>query len=141
MTVSSVIAVALFASIMLPGCSSSLRYYRESQVVNSLSVGMTKQALLNTWQWHSREYTVAGLRIRAARQTETGTLLEVGEIPLLSDEPDKNYPYSSDWPTKIYAYWLLFENGRLVQWGRPQDWRAVSQRYDIHYNPSLGIPR
>lgn len=71
----------------------------------------------------------AGIRIRAARRTTEGMLLEVGEIPLL-DPPSG----------RITAYWFLFENERLVQWGRPEDWRSVSARYQIDFNPSPAVP-
>ena len=62
---------------------------------------------------------VNGLRIRAARRASNGTLIEVGEMPLLTQDQ------------KVIPYWFIFENGRLVQWGRPAEWRAAAARYQI----------
>lgn len=132
MRILGVIAVSIFASTMFSGCASSTLYYTESNL-NRVSVGASKDTLLKVWR---SQDNVPGLVIRAARRTESGMLLEVGELALVSDEDDRVRGGK-----KITAYWFLFENGRLVQWGRPEDWRAVSQRYDIHFNPSPGVPR
>ena len=34
----------------------------------------------------------------------------------------------------IRTYWAYFHDGKLVQWGRPDDWRAEGLTYDININ-------
>jgi hypothetical protein len=111
----------------LTACSSSTWYYHESNL-NRLSVGAPKENVLALFPGGERDgHQWMGMQIRAARKTDSGTLLEVGEVPLMH-EVAKN----------VTQYWFVFEDGRLAQWGRPEDWRAVSGRYDIHFNPSPG---
>jgi len=37
------------------------------------------------------------------------------------------------------SHWLFFEDGTLAQWGTPSDWKAIKSRYEINYNPSVGL--
>ena len=34
-------------------------------------------------------------------------------------------------------YWFLFEDDRLISWGRPEEWRAAARSYrvDVPYRP------
>jgi hypothetical protein len=124
------LGACILATIVVAGCASSTWYYYESNL-NTLSVGTPKADVLTLFEGGERDgHPREGMQIRAARKTERGTLLEVGEVPLMNGASQR-----------ITAYWFLFEDGRLVQWGRPQDWRAVSGRYDIHFNPSPSVPR
>jgi hypothetical protein len=124
----------LYAVILVLTCSCTGGgpwYYYESNL-NALSVGMTKQTLLDNWYGgkDANGHVRAGLQIRAARRTQEGQLIEVGELPMMSQAT-----------TRITRYWFVFEDGRLVQWGRPEDWRAAATRYQIDFNPNEGIPR
>lgn len=124
-------AIGLLSLIILTSCSSTGPWYWKQSSLNSLSLGMSKESLLQTYPGAAQDgRQVTGMQIRAARKTDRGTLLEVGEVPLIQDVNQT-----------ITSYWFLFEDGRLVQWGRPEDWRAVSARYDIHFNPSPSVPR
>lgn len=42
----------------------------------------------------------------------SGNLIEVGEVLLLNEED----------VFKLIPYWSLFENRRVLGWGRPEDW-------------------
>jgi hypothetical protein len=69
-----------------------------------------------------------GMEVRAARQLDSGSLIEVGTIRL-TNPSDRN-------PVE---YWLLFVDGRLKQWGRPEDWQSVAARYQVDFNPTPGV--
>ena len=122
-------AVVVLVAILLTACSAV--YYAETNI-NSVSIGTSKDTLMRAWP---AKGDIPGLSIRAARRTASGTLLEVGEIPMVSDEKERSGT------RKIRTYWFLFEDGKLAQWGRPEDWRETSKRYDIHFNPTVGVPR
>jgi len=106
--------------------------WRESSL-SQLSVGMSKDEVLRLY---ADQYTdssgtrrdVEGMQIRTARRAADGRLFEVGELRL--NTGSNNIPY-----------WFLFENGRLIQWGRPRDWQAVSKRYQIDLNAAPGATR
>ena len=115
--------------IIAAGCSINRTYLDTS--LNNLSVGMSKDAVLTYYAFTTPQGARAhGMKMRATRQTERGSLLEVGEVPLWDRSVGRDIPY-----------WLLFENGKLIQWGRPEDWRSVAARYQIDFNPSPGISR
>jgi hypothetical protein len=125
-TISSSVLLAL-AVLAAGACSVT---YSDTSL-NNLSVGMPKDDVLRYFAFTTSKGDQAhGMRIRAARRTAGGKLLEVGEVPLWNSNVARDIPY-----------WFLFEEGRLVQWGRPEDWRSVAARYQIDFNPSLGIPR
>ena len=44
-----------------------------------------------------------------------------------------------DVASETTEYWFVFQNGRLVQWGLPDDWQSVSARYDINFNPKTSV--
>ena len=123
----------VLAAILLALAGCAQQYYQESNI-NSVSIGASKEQFLRSWPTAGE---TPGFRIRAARRTTSGSLLEVGEIPLLSNEKER---YNSD-RNIVRTYWFLFENGKLVQWGRPEDWREASRQYQIQYTPTLGVPR
>ena len=120
----------LLLLVLLSGCGGPL-VWRESSL-NQLSVGMSKDEVLRLYpdQWTDSSGTrrnVEGMQTRSAR-TNDGRKLEVGELRLNTG-------------TNNVPYWFLFENGRLIQWGRPGDWQAVSKRYHIDFNAAPGGPR
>jgi hypothetical protein len=115
--------------LILTGCAEAQHYYLQSSL-NSLTVGMPKETLLSGYSGTTREgHQAPGMVIRAARKTERGNVLEVAELPMLSPEG------------RITTFWFLFDDGQLIQWGRPEDWRRVSARYDINFNPTPYVPR
>ena len=117
---------ALLLLVFVSGCGGPM-LWRETSL-NQVSVGMSKDEVLrlypNQWTTSSgRRRNVEGMEIRPARRTDNGRLYEVGEVVLNTG-------------TDNLPYWFLFENGRLIQWGRQRDWPAVAKRYRIDFNDS-----
>ena len=93
---------------------------------------MSKDEVLRLYanQWtdsSGRRRDVEGIQVRTARGIG-GRLLEVGEVSL--NTGSNNVPY-----------WFLFENGKLIHWGRPRDWQAVAKRYQIDFDAAPGVSR
>jgi hypothetical protein len=65
---------------------------------------------------------VEGIRLRASGRSQRDGAVEVGEV-VLADHEAVGTPY-----------WFLFEDGRLLAWGRPEEWRAAAVRYQIEAN-------
>jgi hypothetical protein len=55
-----------------------------------------------------------GIRLRARSRSPRHPEMEVAEVRLADD-----------------LRWFLFDGGRLVAWGRPQEWCAVAARHDV----------
>jgi hypothetical protein len=68
---------------------------------------------------------IQGMRLRASGRSATGAGLEVGEVRL-ADEAGET------------LYWFLFSDGRLLAWGRPEQWGATATKYGVElpYHPS-----
>jgi hypothetical protein len=116
--------------IVTARCSASAPAYRDRAALASLTLGEPKDAVLAAFSDQDRDgrnkpIRVAGMRMRAVQRTADGNLLEIGEVPLI----DRN-------SGRVTHYWVLFQNGRLAVWGRPEDWRLVSGRYPIRFKPS-----
>ena len=112
--------------VLLSGCATQQRYYTKSNL-NFISIGQTKEELLSRFPGQSRSRGAPPpFSIRAAQKNE-GALIEVGEV-LLTDGVSATVPY-----------WFLFEDGKLIRWGQPEDWKKVEARYEINYNPTVGI--
>ena len=124
-------AVVVVAGLALGvGCAGTTTFtYMESNLRN-VRVGDPKERILAIFATKitSKEIT-QGMTIRAARRDASGNLIEVGEVLLLNEED----------VYKLTPYWFLFENGRLVRWGRPEDWQAFSANYQIDFNPSAPV--
>jgi hypothetical protein len=125
-------ALTAFLRVSLSaGCGAT--WYYNDQNLNQISVGDRKERIMQRFAPTNNEgRDVPGMQIRAARRTGNGKLLEVGEVPLITQTGTEK---------RVIPYRFLFEDGRLVQWGRPEDWRASSARYEIHFNPSPVVPR
>lgn len=107
------------------------QYYYSTSSLNQIRIGQTKESILLYFAERA-DYRSArplpGMVIRAAQRSSRGKLLEVGTV-FLSDgvTPD------------VVSHWLMFEDGVLVQWGRPEDWKKAALRYDINFNPLPGV--
>ena len=121
-------SIAGMALLLLVGCATDLLYYTKSNL-NYLTLGQTKEKTLSMFPGErSSNRVIPGMEIRAAQRSSSGKLLEVGEVLL------------SDGVTPTVSHWFMFEDGLLVQWGRPEDWNKAAARYDINFNPSPGVP-
>ena len=79
-----------------------------------------------------REGSIAemqGMRLVASDQAATNMRFEVAEVRLADDHE------------RHASYWFLFEKGRLLTWGRPEDWPATVAKYrlDLRYRPDLRV--
>ena len=117
----------LFVVFLISACATHQSYYSKSNL-NTISIGQTKQELLNKFPGVDKYGGSPPMQIRAA-QKSNDTLFEVGEL-LMSDKV-----------SPVVAYWFLFKDGVLIQWGQPEDWRDVKARYEISYNPPIGVSR
>lgn len=115
-------------NLILVGCAST--YYSDKNL-NLISIGDSKHQIMARFvATTSNGQNVPGMQIRAAKRNSNGKLVEVGEVPLITQSGSSQ---------SAIPYWFLFEEGRLAQWGRPEDWRNSAARYDIHFNPSPGV--
>ena len=111
--------------ILLASCATYQRYYLKANL-NDISVGNSKTQILSLFPGENKRGGAPPMQIRAAKKTND-KLLEVGEVLL------------TDGVSPTVAYWFLFEDGVLVQWGEPADWKDVKARYEISYTPTLGV--
>ena len=119
----AVVAVA----VALVGCASTPTFTYTEGNLGNIGVGDSRERILAIFPSKiTNEEVTRGMTIRAARRDASGNLIEVGEVLLLNEED----------VYKLTPYWFLFENGRLVRWGRPEDWQAFSANYQIDFNPS-----
>jgi len=112
------------------GCSAGAPAYRDATSLRSLTLGEPKAAVLATFGEHDRDaqnksVAVVAMRMRIGERTGAGDFLEIGEVPLIDRSSGR-----------VTHYWVLFENGRLAVWGRPEEWRLVAKRYPIHFRPT-----
>jgi hypothetical protein len=121
--------VFIGTALLVIACASAKPdVYLESNL-NVLTVGAPKDAVLRHFGFtNSDGRAVYGLRMRTARQSSNGRVIEVGEMPLLTQD------------NQVIQYWFIFEDGRLAQWGRPREWQSAAARYQIEFNPSP-VPR
>ena len=119
------IGFVLVVVCLISACAVQQRYYTKSNL-NRISIGQTKGQLLNKFSGENKPGGPPPMQIRAA-QKSNGKLLEVGEVLM------------TDGVLPTVADWFLFEDGALVQWGQPEDWKDVKARYEINYNPLIGV--
>lgn len=124
-------AVVVAAGLVFgSGCASTPTFTYTEDNLGNVRAGDAKERILAIFATKiTNEEVTHGMTIRAARRDASGNLIEVGEVLLLNQEDIY----------KLTPYWFLFENGRLVRWGRPEDWRAFSANYQIDFNPSAPV--
>lgn len=118
------------AALILAGCATDpVQKFYTRTTLNQLSLGNTKAQLLNFYRSQPTNGNIPGMEIRASQKSGNGKLIEVGEVTL------------TDGVTSNVPHWFIFENGVLVQWGRPEDWQQAATRYEINYNRAPGVPK
>ena len=110
----------LFFAITLTGCASQAEQYYIKSNLNDVYIGQSKQQFLNVFPGQKIRVGTPSLQMPTA-QKNNKKLIEIGEV-LMSDG--------------TVSHWFLFEDGALVQWGTPADWKEIKSRYEINYNPS-----
>jgi len=117
-------------AVALVGCASTPTFTYTEGNLGNIGVGDSRERILAIFPSKiTNEEVTRGMTIRAAQRDASGTLIEVGEVLLLNEE-DR---------LKLTPYWFLFEDGRLVRWGRPEDWQAFSASYQIDFTPSAPV--
>lgn len=118
------IIVFMIFTILL-GCTQEV-YLKTN--LNKISLGQTKEQVLSNFpsRKDGLRGVIPGMEIRAAQHSANGKLLEFGEV-LLSDGVK---------PTD--SYWFIFEDGLLVQWGLPKDWKKASSEF-VNPSPNLKL--
>ena len=75
---------------------------------------------------------IEGMRLRATGRSPHHAQVEVAEVRIGDTAAGS-------------LYWFLFGDGRLVAWGRPEEWAAATGRYQVEIkykpNPSPTRPR
>jgi hypothetical protein len=71
---------------------------------------------------------VRGMRLRASGRSKRNTRIDISEVRLANDGERET------------LYWFLFEDDRLITWGRSEQWPAAarSHRVDVAYTPEPG---
>ncbi len=118
------ILIIIVASLVT-ACVDTQWYFYKSNL-NALSIGISKSSILSAFS-NTKNPKVVPLIIRATK-TVNGELIEIGEVPLMSQATKQTT-----------TYWFLFVDGYLKQWGEPRDWQEVKARYEINYNPSASV--
>lgn len=117
-----------------PGGASPALTYHSVERLAGVRSGQSKQRVFDLFgtvfvKQHGEVVEVEGMSVRAAGRSESNTRLEVSEVTLA--EP----------PRRATRYWFLFEEGRLIAWGRPGQWRATALRYRLDgLDPSGSVP-
>lgn len=113
----------LLALLMGTGCTS---YYYQSNL-NRLSPGTAQQQFLQSFAGKHGLTTTVGATVRASKMVGPDRI-DVVTLPL-----------SQDGTRNPVEYWFVFKNATLVQWGRPEDWKAVAATYQVDFNPAPGV--
>jgi hypothetical protein len=72
-----------------------------------------------------RAIVIEGIRLRASGRSAHHTHVEVADVTIGDT-------------ARGTLYWFLFGDGRLIGWGRPEEWRRAAGRHevDIDYTPA-----
>ena len=105
-----------------------LRYQPRERLVN-LRTGDTKDTVFELFgtAFERRQgalVRIEGMRLRASGRSPHHAQVEVADVRIADT-------------TAGSLYWFLFGDGRLLAWGRPEEWSGATARYqvDIEYHP------
>ena len=121
---------ASMATSFEPTPASDALTYRSERVLAALRTGQSKERVFEAFatafvERGGKIVEVQGMRLRTSGRSGTGARIEIGEV-LLTGRDDRGA-----------AYWFLFENARLLAWGRPEQWDATAKTHglDVPYHP------
>ena len=105
--------------------------YQPSERLNSVHAGDAKETVFEVFgtRFERRRGSlvrVEGMRLRASGRSAQHAQVEVAEVPI------------KDAVAAGRLYWFLFGDGRLIAWGRAEDWPVATARYqvEIEYQPA-----
>ena len=98
--------------------------YRSPQLLAGIRKGQSKERLFQAFatafvERDGKIVEVPGMRLRASGRSGADRRIEVGEV-LLAERGGPTTPY-----------WFLFEDARLVAWGRPEQWEATVKAHGL----------
>jgi hypothetical protein len=104
--------------------------YHSPKTITKIQKGQSKDGVFELFATafvtqDGKSVEVQGMRLRVSGQSKNNTRLEIGEVSLADGDERKT------------SYWFLFEDDRLITWGRPEEWSAAARRYriDLPYSP------
>lgn len=119
---------SLASTLVMMACFPN--YWPDSNL-NNMRLSITKDEFISYWGDGKKCTNLiwgacAGPVLRAARMSSGNVLTEVLTLQFTSSGSNEGV-----------EHWFVFQNGRLVQWGKPQDWQAVAARYEVSFTPSV----
>ena len=109
--------------------------YQPRGRLTTLRVGDAKEAVFERFgtaieRRNGSLVRIEGMRLRATGRSPQHAQVEVAEVKIGDTAAGS-------------LYWFLFGDGRLVAWGRPEEWAAASGRYqvEIDYQPNRSPTR
>lgn len=99
--------------------------YHSPKALAAVQRGQSKEQLFALFgaaftKQHGKIVEVQGMRLRASGLSKKKTRLEIGDVSL-ADEDGRETPY-----------WFLFEEDRLIAWGRPEQWSEAARSYRMN---------
>ena len=112
------------SSSSTPGERAQTVAYHSPQTLARIQKGQSKDRVFDLFgtafvERDGKIVEVQGMRLRASGQSRRSTRIEISEVSL-TDNDGRETPY-----------WFLFEEDRLLTWGRPEQWSAAARSYRI----------
>jgi hypothetical protein len=109
--------------------------YQPRGRLSTIRVGDAKEAVFERFgtaieRRNGSLVRIEGMRLRATGRSPNHAQVEVAEVRVGDTAAGS-------------LYWFLFGDGRLVAWGRPEEWAAATGRYqvEIDYQPNRSPTR
>ena len=97
--------------------------YQPRQRLTTLRVGDAKERVFELFgstveRRNGLLVRIEGMRLRATGRSSQHAQVEVAEVKVADAGAGG-------------VYWFLFGDGRLLGWGRPEEWPATAKRYEV----------
>ena len=108
----------------LSGAAIEVSAFHPEDRLAEIRAGDPKQRVYDLFATELNEHRgaplkVEGLRRRASARSSRNTVVEVGDVILAARNGS------------LTPYWFLFEDRRLVAWGRPEEWKPMAERHQL----------